>query len=195
MTNSEFQSKLAKICGMLGSAHAGERDAAALKATALLVEMGSTWEKVILGERGYSRDLERDRDLIKLVELRVKHALESSAWERERQAFQKEREAWKKERAALFEKTGQTAPAPAPKSDDGLVADYSDLKPHAARARKLLDEYHPAYINESMARFLRDVAGKLARWNLTQKQEDYLTRIEAQCERMAAMSAKRKAVA
>jgi hypothetical protein len=39
--------KLAKICGMLGSAHEGERAAAAAKATELLTSMKLTWSSVI----------------------------------------------------------------------------------------------------------------------------------------------------
>lgn len=39
--------RLAKIAGMLGSAHEGERAAAALKATELLQSLGLTWPEVI----------------------------------------------------------------------------------------------------------------------------------------------------
>jgi len=39
--------RLAKICGMLGSVHPGERAAAALKATVLLKEAGLTWEAFV----------------------------------------------------------------------------------------------------------------------------------------------------
>ncbi len=35
--------RLAKVCGMLGSSHQGERAAAALKATELLRDAGLTW--------------------------------------------------------------------------------------------------------------------------------------------------------
>ena len=42
--------RLAKICGLLGSNHAGERASAALKATALLQEAGLTWEAFVHGK-------------------------------------------------------------------------------------------------------------------------------------------------
>ena len=38
-----------KVCGMLGSDHAGERSAAALKATAMLKDAGMTWDQVGIG--------------------------------------------------------------------------------------------------------------------------------------------------
>jgi hypothetical protein len=40
--------RLAKILGMLGSAHAGERAAAAAKADALVKAAGATWRDVIM---------------------------------------------------------------------------------------------------------------------------------------------------
>lgn len=42
--------KLVAILGMLGSGHAGERDAAALAATNLLHKMNTTWDAVIMPE-------------------------------------------------------------------------------------------------------------------------------------------------
>lgn len=39
--------RLRKICGMLGSTHAGERAAAALKATEILRAAGLSWAQVI----------------------------------------------------------------------------------------------------------------------------------------------------
>lgn len=39
--------RLRKLCGMLGSAHDGERAAAALKADQLLRDSGLTWRDVI----------------------------------------------------------------------------------------------------------------------------------------------------
>lgn len=44
--------KLAKICGMLGSAHDGERASAALLATQILDDLDVTWRNVI--ERAFS---------------------------------------------------------------------------------------------------------------------------------------------
>jgi hypothetical protein len=41
------RTKLARVLGMLGSAHAGERDAAALAAEKLRREAGLTWEQVL----------------------------------------------------------------------------------------------------------------------------------------------------
>lgn len=43
----ELVSRLVKFCGLLGSEHAGERAAAGLKASKLLVEHGLTWGDVI----------------------------------------------------------------------------------------------------------------------------------------------------
>jgi hypothetical protein len=39
--------RLAKLCGLLGSEHEGERAAAALKADRLVRECGLTWEQII----------------------------------------------------------------------------------------------------------------------------------------------------
>ena len=39
--------RLAKLCGMLGSAHDGERAAAAMKATAMLQSLGMTWRELV----------------------------------------------------------------------------------------------------------------------------------------------------
>ena len=39
--------KLAKVCGLLGSEHDGERAAAAYRATAIIREAGLTWREVI----------------------------------------------------------------------------------------------------------------------------------------------------
>lgn len=39
--------RLAKICGMLGSNHDGERAAAALKADSMVRDLGLTWQDVI----------------------------------------------------------------------------------------------------------------------------------------------------
>lgn len=46
--------RLAKVCGLLGSDHDGERASAARAATAILLAAGLTWEQLILAE------LERD---------------------------------------------------------------------------------------------------------------------------------------
>lgn len=40
--------KLAKICGMLGSAHDGERAAAALKASQLLGDLDISWNELVM---------------------------------------------------------------------------------------------------------------------------------------------------
>ena len=45
--NHADRDRLAKIAGMLGSAHEGERAAAAMKATGLLQSIGLTWPEVI----------------------------------------------------------------------------------------------------------------------------------------------------
>ena len=44
---SRERSKLAKLLGMLGSDHAGERDAAGLAAHRLLEQHGATWGQVL----------------------------------------------------------------------------------------------------------------------------------------------------
>lgn len=49
MTPTDAQARLRKVCGMLGSEHAGERAAAALKATAILKAAGKTWADVGFG--------------------------------------------------------------------------------------------------------------------------------------------------
>jgi hypothetical protein len=49
ITESEL-ARLFKILGMLGSAHDGERAAAALKATAWLTEHATSWQALILPE-------------------------------------------------------------------------------------------------------------------------------------------------
>jgi predicted component of type VI protein secretion system len=41
------QTKLAKLLGMLGSDHAGERDAAAVAAHRLVTQAGVTWRQVV----------------------------------------------------------------------------------------------------------------------------------------------------
>lgn len=51
--------KLAKICGLLGSDHDGERSAAAHQASLLLRRHGLTWREVI--ERGLVRSERRQR--------------------------------------------------------------------------------------------------------------------------------------
>jgi hypothetical protein len=51
MTTPSNAQRLAKLCGMLGSAHAGERAAAALKADQFVRSCGETWESVIVGRR------------------------------------------------------------------------------------------------------------------------------------------------
>lgn len=43
----DLASRLVKFCGLLGSDHAGERAAAGLKASKLLIEHGLTWGDVI----------------------------------------------------------------------------------------------------------------------------------------------------
>lgn len=40
--------RLVKLCGLLGSAHAGERDAAALKVNQFLSEHKLTWEELLI---------------------------------------------------------------------------------------------------------------------------------------------------
>ena len=49
--------KLAKLCGMLGSDHVGERAAAAAKADELVRRHGLTWPQVIIPEREPVEDL------------------------------------------------------------------------------------------------------------------------------------------
>jgi hypothetical protein len=44
---AQVPQKLVKILGMLGSAHAGERAAAAFQATALLNKLGLMWHEVL----------------------------------------------------------------------------------------------------------------------------------------------------
>lgn len=174
MTGSEFQTKLAKVCGMLGSAHAGERAAAALKATALLSEMGLTWNAFVSSKIILSGNRSRQEDSPATEMWKAKFELE-------RETLERERKAWEKERAALLKAAG--------------AMNALEIKPHAARAQKLLDSYFPAYLNENAARFLRDVAGWLARLDLSEKQAAYLAKLEAQCARMAGMAAKKKAAA
>src|SRR3546814_18882226 len=41
--------RLAKVCGLLGSDHDGERASAAVAATAIIRNAGLTWEQIILG--------------------------------------------------------------------------------------------------------------------------------------------------
>lgn len=48
--NGASLDKLRKICGLLGSEHAGERASAALKATSMLREAGMTWGQVDMGK-------------------------------------------------------------------------------------------------------------------------------------------------
>ena len=50
-------SRLAKLCGMFGSAHDGERANAAAKADRLVRELGSTWRDVIALPRRLSPPL------------------------------------------------------------------------------------------------------------------------------------------
>lgn len=48
--SSADRTKLAKLLGLLGSAHAGERDAAGLAAERLVRGAGLTWRQVLLDE-------------------------------------------------------------------------------------------------------------------------------------------------
>ncbi|MGH9553466.1 MAG: hypothetical protein ACRD3W_29055, partial [Terriglobales bacterium] len=50
-SNLDQLNKLIKLLGMLGSAHAGERAAAGLKATELLRSLDMSWEDVILPQQ------------------------------------------------------------------------------------------------------------------------------------------------
>jgi hypothetical protein len=49
MAPTAFRKRLAMICGMFSSSHAGERDNAAALADRLVREQGTTWETVIAG--------------------------------------------------------------------------------------------------------------------------------------------------
>jgi hypothetical protein len=69
--------RLAKLCGMLGSAHDGERAAAGLKADQLVRELGLTWRDVIIAppiapERDTPPDWPVDGDIL-LVAPRAAH--------------------------------------------------------------------------------------------------------------------------
>ena len=56
----DASARLVKLCGLLGSAHAGERAAAGLKADRLLVEHGVGWADLI-NTAGFPADLKSSR--------------------------------------------------------------------------------------------------------------------------------------
>ena len=68
--------KLAKVLGMLGSAHEGERANAAAAADAMVKAAGLTWPFVLGVEA-------RDLDALARVESCLRHGGLATAWERE----------------------------------------------------------------------------------------------------------------
>ena len=81
------RTKLAKLLGMLGSAHAGERDAAACAAHRLVQQSGITWHDVVtpplpqpaIAQRRYQTDHIRNVDL----DFCQYHASACTDWERQ----------------------------------------------------------------------------------------------------------------
>ncbi len=49
---TDIRNRLALICGMFGSAHVGERAAAAAKAHEIVRELGVTWQDVLIFPEG-----------------------------------------------------------------------------------------------------------------------------------------------
>ena len=69
---SDLRRRLALVCGMFGSAHVGERAAAALKAHDIVRELGSTWEQILVLPEGKAEmaDVRRlARELLKHADL------------------------------------------------------------------------------------------------------------------------------
>jgi hypothetical protein len=72
--------KLARICGMFGSAHAGERAAAALVADRMVRDHGLTWGQVITAAR--SHEPPPDSEIEQLIRFALDRAAHLSDWER-----------------------------------------------------------------------------------------------------------------
>jgi hypothetical protein len=68
--------RLAKLCGLLGSDHAGERSTAAAKADALLRAHGLMWGDII------SRLPSADSTIADKIKLAFSHYADLSLWER-----------------------------------------------------------------------------------------------------------------
>ena len=81
------RTKLAKLLGMLGSAHAGERDAAACAAHRLVQQRGITWHDVVtpplpqpaIAQHRYQTDHIQNADLVFCQQ----HASACTDWEQE----------------------------------------------------------------------------------------------------------------
>jgi hypothetical protein len=96
--------RLAKLCGMLGSAHAGERAAAALKADQLVRAAGQTWHDVIEPQAAVPRR-SGSLDWRELLETCLRH---SEMFSQREQQFMFSMQRWRG--------------APTPKQADWLVA-------------------------------------------------------------------------
>jgi hypothetical protein len=73
---SDTLSRFRKVCGLLGSSHAGERAAAALKATEVLKAAGKTWADVGVGAAGNVNDALTEMFIAKSEALRLQMALD-----------------------------------------------------------------------------------------------------------------------
>ena len=73
--------KLARICGLFGSDHAGERAAAALVADRLVRDLGLTWPEVITAARMYPPPPDAESE--QLIRFALDRAALLNDWERE----------------------------------------------------------------------------------------------------------------
>jgi len=131
--------RLAKICGLLGSCHPGERAAAALKATAMLEEAGMTWEAFV---RSVQHEATQD--------------LRGKAYAPER----KPKRAWRKQQKKTFD-TEQPHAALARHLLDRFFPSF--INKHAAQfLRDVAGSLACMELTEGQSAYLDDIARKCA---------------------------------
>ena len=80
--STQAADKLAKVCGMLGSAHDGERAAAAIQADNIVRhELGMTWDEVFAAVTAERRKWKEPRDSVEAVATALAWPEALNAWE------------------------------------------------------------------------------------------------------------------
>jgi hypothetical protein len=159
MLSHDAKSRLVKILGLLGSAHAGEQLAAVNRANALLAEAGLSWREVLEGDGGTTRE----------------------AWERIYAAgYERGQEDARvaaggdKRVATEPEWHGVTTSEIWPQGRPGLLA------PHLVEYADKIDRIweHSARLSPWELGFIPSVAEQLCNWrNLTERQRAVIDRI------------------
>lgn len=80
--SSEARTKLAKLCGMLGSDHAGERAAAGLKATEFVRSLGLSWADVFTNATSTQTPTPHEPGWRANLQFCQQHIRRCSEWER-----------------------------------------------------------------------------------------------------------------